>query len=320
MRLKTAVMTLVVVMLLAVTASAQVVMKVNGVPISAGQLGVAKYKVISDSPMLLDNPAKATQAAVGQLVADVLLSGAAREAGLSVTEKQVNQGLDTVKAQLGGKAEYKDLLKQVGATDEDVLQVATRRQLAKLYVATKVDPTVSVTDAEAKAYYDAHQGDFQRFAQVKTLGIFVNAPPGISESEDARAKARVTEARRRVLAGEEFGKVARDVSEDMSKGKGGDLGWMDAGFVASLASQFGTDVSKLEPGETSPVLRGKFGYWVFQVEAKRPAGPVPYAELQDVLLKKMRENKVNEAAAVIVKERRAKATIEALDPAVKAAL
>jgi parvulin-like peptidyl-prolyl isomerase len=320
MRLKTVAMTLVVVMLLAVTASAQVVLKVNGVPISAGQLGVAKYKVISDSPMLLDNPAKATQAAVGQLVADVLLSGAAREAGLSVTEKQVNQSLETVKAQLGGKAEYKDLLKQVGATDEDVLQVATRRQLAKLYVATKVDPTVSVTDAEAKAYYDAHRGDFQRFAQVKILGIFVNAAPGISESEDARAKTRVTEARRRVLAGEEFGKVARDVSEDMSKGKGGDLGWMDAGFVASLASQFGTDVSKLEPGEISPVLRGKFGYWVFQVEAKRPAGPVPFAELQDVLLKKMRENKVNEAAVVTVKEWRAKATIEALDPAVKAAL
>jgi parvulin-like peptidyl-prolyl isomerase len=320
MRLKTAVMTLVVVMLLAVTASAQVVMKVNGVPISAGQLGVAKYKVISDSPMLLDNPAKATQAAVGQLVADVLLSGAAREAGLSVTEKQVNQGLDTVKAQLGGRAEYKDLLKQVGATEEDVVQVATRRQLAKLYVATKVDPTVSVTDAEAKAYYDAHQGDFRRFAQVKIRGIFVNAPPGIGAKEDADAKARTTEARRRVLAGEEFGKVAREVSEDMSKGNGGDLGWMDAGFVASLASQFGTDLSKLEPGEISPVLRGKFGYWVFQIEAKRPEGPVPFAELQDVLLKKMRENKVNEAAAVIVKERRAKATIEALDPAVKAAL
>ena len=103
MRSKTTLMAMAVLVLLAVTASAQVVLKVNGVPISAGQLGVAKYKVISDSPMLLDNPAKATQAAVGQLVADVLLSGAAREAGLSVTEKQVNQSLETVKAQLGGR-------------------------------------------------------------------------------------------------------------------------------------------------------------------------------------------------------------------------
>jgi parvulin-like peptidyl-prolyl isomerase len=320
MRSKTALMAVAVLVLLAASANAGDVMKVNGVPISAGQLGVAKYKVISDTPTLLEDPAKATRTAVDQLVADVLLAEAARQAGLSVTEKQVNQGLETVKAQLGGKAEYKDLLKQVGATDEDVVQVATRRQLAKLYVATKVDPTVTATEAETKAYYDAHQGDFQRFAQVKVLAICVNAPPGIGASEDVRAKTRITEARRRVLAGEEFGKVARDVSEDMSKGKGGDLGWMDAGFVASLASQFGTDVSKLEPGEISPVLRGKFGYWVFQVEAKRPAGPVPFAELQDVLLKKMRENKVNEAAVVTVKEWRAKATIEALDPAVKAAL
>ena len=178
---------------------------------------------------------------------------------------------------------------------------------------------MTATEAETKAYYDAHQGDFQRFAQVKVLAICVNAPPGISASEDVRAKTRITEARRRILAGEEFGKVARDVSDDMSKGKGGELDWMDASFVASITAQ-GWGATQLEPGETSQVQRGKFGYWVFQVEAKRPAGPVPFAELKDVLLKKLREHTINEAAAVIVKERRAKATIEALDPAVKAAL
>lgn len=276
--------------------------------------------MISDSPALLDNPEKATRVAVEHLVADVLLAEAAREARLSVTEKQVNQSLETVKAQLGGRAAYKDLVKQVGATEEDVVQVATWRQLAKLYVATKIDPTVSVTDAEAKAYYDAHQEDYRHFAQVKIRGIFVNAPPGISAQADADANARATEAERRVLAGEDFGKGARELSDDMSKGNGGELGWMDAGFVASLAAQMGTDVSRFEPGEISPVLRGKFGYWVVQVDAKRPAGPVPFDAIHDVILNKLRENKVKEATAVIVKERRAKATIEALDPAVKAAL
>lgn len=319
MRPKTAVMTLVVAMLLAVTASAQVVLKVNGVPISAGQLGVAKYKVISDSPMLLDDPAKATRVAVGWLVADALLAEAAREAGLSVTEKQVNQGLETVKAELGGRAAYKDALKKIGATEDDAVQAATRHRLGQVYVTTKVDPTVSVSEAEAKAYYDAHQGDFHRFGQLKIRGVFVSAPPGISEKADAEAKARATEAERRILAGEDFGKVARDLSDDMSKGNGGELGWMDESFVASTVPQLG-DVSKLESGDISKVLRGKFGYWVFRVDGKRPAGPVPFDEIKDVILKKMHEYKVNEAAAAIVKERRAKATIEALDPAVKAAL
>jgi peptidyl-prolyl cis-trans isomerase C len=110
------------------------------------------------------------------------------------------------------------------------------------------------------------------------------------------------------------------MSDDMSKANGGELGWMDQGFVASLASAFGTDISKLEPGDTSPALRGKFGYWVAQVEAKRPAGPVPFDEVKDLVVERYRGAKVNEAVAAIVKERRAKATIEALDPAVKAAL
>jgi len=320
MHLKTAVMTVVVVMLLAVTASAQVVLKVNGVPISAGQLGVAKYKVTSDMPALADDAAKTTRAAVNGLIADVLLAEAGREAGLSVTEKQVNQGLETVKAQLGGRAAFQEVLKKIGATEDDAIQAATRHQSAKLYVKTKVDPTVSVNEAEAKAYYEAHNADFQHFAQAKIRGVFVSAPPGITEHEDAKAKARATEAERRILAGENFAKVARDLSDDMSKANGGELGWMDAGFVASLASQFGTDISKLEPGDTSPVLRGKFGYWVAQVTATRPAGPVPYDEVRDVVLDKYRDAKVKEAAAAIVKERRAKATIEALDPAVKAAL
>jgi peptidyl-prolyl cis-trans isomerase C len=320
MRSKTAVMTLVVVMLAAVTASAQVVLKVNGLPISAGQMGVAKYKVTSDSPMLADDAAKVTHAAVNGLIADALLAEAGREAGLSVTQKQVNQGLETVKAQLGGRAAYLDILKKIGATEDDVLQAATRRQLSKLYVTEKVEPTVKVSEADAKAYYEAHNEDFRHFAQVKIRGIFVSAPPGISQNEDAKAKARATEAERRILAGEDFAKVARDMSDDMSKGNGGELGWMDAGFVASLASTFGTDISKLEPGDTSPVLRGKFGYWVAQVMAKRPAGPVPFDEVKDIVLDKYREAKVKEAAAAIVKERRAKATIEALDPAVKAAL
>ena len=62
MRLKTAVMTLVVAMLLAVTASAQIVLKVDSVPITAGQFSVGRYKVTSDTPALADDTAKATRA------------------------------------------------------------------------------------------------------------------------------------------------------------------------------------------------------------------------------------------------------------------
>ncbi len=301
-------------------ASAQVVLKVNSTPVTAGQLAVAKYKATSDTPALAEDAAAATRAAVDLLITNVLLADAGREAGLSVTKKQVNQGLETIKAQLGGRAAAKELLKQIGATEEDVLQAATWRRLAELFVSERLVLSVTVSDDEAKAYYDSHADEFHHFAQAKIRGVFVSAPPGITEKADADAKARATEAERRILAGEDFAKVARDLSDDMSKANGGELGWMDAGYVASLASQFGADFSAQEAGDTSTVLRGKFGYWVIQLVARRPAGSPPFDEIKDVITKKLHESKVNEAVAATVRERRAAATIEGLDPAVKAVL
>jgi len=317
---KTNLTVLAMVTVLAAPVIAQPALKINGVTISTGQLNIAKYKVTSDTPMLADDAAKAMHVAVGQIIADAVLADAAREAGLSVTPKQVNQGLEAVKAQLGGRTAYQDLLKKLGATEDDVVQLATRRQLAKLYLVTKVDPTVKATEAEAKAYYDTHKEDFRHFDQVKVRGVFVSAPPGIDAKADGAAKARAAEAQRRILAGEDFGKVARSMSDDMSKASGGEMGWMDASFLSSIAAQLGADVSKLEAGDTSDVLRGKFGYWVIQVTDTRPAGPIPFDEVRDLATRRFREAKVDAALAAIVKERRAKATIEALDPAVKAAL
>jgi len=320
MRARTALPTLAVATLLATTTGAQVVLKVNGTAITAGQLGVAKYRAISETPALADDTAAATRAAVGQLIANALLAEAGREAGLTVTKKQVNQSLETIKAQLGGRAAARELLKQIGATEEEVLQAATRRRLAELFVSERLGPSVTVNEEEAKAYYDSHMDEFHHFAQARIRGVFVSAPPGITEKADADAKARATEAERRILAGEDFAKVARDLSDDMSKTNGGELGWMDAGYVASLASQFGTDLSTQEAGDTSTVLRGKFGYWVVQLVAKRPAGSPPFDEIKDVITRKLHEAKVNDAVAATVRERRAKATVEALDPAVRAAL
>ncbi len=249
---------------------------------------------------------------------DVLLGG--REAGLTVTKKQVNQGLEAIEAQLGGRAAAKELLKQIGATEDDVLQAATRRRLGELFVSERVSPSMSVSEGEAQAYYGEHADEFHHFAQVKIRGVFVSAPPGISEKADADARARATEAERRILAGEDFAKVVRELSDDMSKANGGELGWMDAGYAASLASQFGTDLSTQEAGDTSTVLRGKFGYWVVQLVAKRPAGSPPFDEIKDIITRKLREAKVGEAVAAILQDRRAKATLEALDPAVQAVL
>ena len=61
------------------------------------------------------------------------------------------------------------------------------------------------------------------------------------------ARARIEEAERRVLAGEEFAAVAREVSDDMSKANGGDFGWIAPEVIPA---QFLGRGWAIEPGET----------------------------------------------------------------------
>jgi peptidyl-prolyl cis-trans isomerase C len=298
-------------------AEAGTALNVNGTEISSGQLAVAKYWVTFNTPSLEGNDAEVTRRAVNELVNNVLLADVARAAGVKLSPKDVQKGLESVKAQIGGRAVYDDLLKKLGATNAEVLQLAERRQLSRRYVAEKIEPGVTVTEAEVRAWYDAHKQDVQHPAQIKVRVIVVNAPPGAAASAEKSARKKIDEAERRILAGEDFAKVARDVSDDMSKANGGEMGWVGRGI---LPRENEARIWALEPGDLSAVERGPFAFGLFEVMDKRAAGPFAYEEIRGDLEKAARETKVKDATTAAIATQRAAAKIEALDPAVKAAL
>jgi peptidyl-prolyl cis-trans isomerase C len=301
----------------AVPAKAATVLRVNGVEISAGQLAISTYKVTYDTPSLTGAGAKLTAVAVDQLVADVLLDDAARAAGMAISGKEFKQGIATLQAKLGGTKAYRDLLQQLGASEDELGALAQRRMLARRYVETTVAPKVTVSDAEARAYYESPENQVYHGEQILMRIILVNAPPGISAGEEAKARARIDEAERRIVAGEDFAKVASEVSDDMSRSRGGDTGWIGS---EALPAQFLGRVWALQPGEMSEVMRGQFSFGLVQVVDKRPRGPFTFDEMKDQVITQLRKSKVDAAVAAVVASRRAGAQIEALTPEVAAAL
>jgi parvulin-like peptidyl-prolyl isomerase len=304
---------------LAATASAfaGATLKVNGVEITPGQLAMARYRVTYDAPSLVGDDAAVTGRAVDRLVANVLLADAAREAGLALSDKEVRKAIAVLQAELGGKAAFTDTLAQLGATADELEELARRRMLAQRYIDTAIAPTIAVTEDEARAYYTVPENQVYHAEQLRLRVILVNAMPGASEKEEAAARARIEEAERRVLAGEEFGAVAREVSDDMSKASGGDLGWVGREV---LPAQFLGTVWATEPGEMTPVLRGQFAFGILQVLEKRPRGPFTFEEMRAEVTERLRKEKLAAATAAAVAPRRAAATIEALTPEVAAAL
>lgn len=84
------------------------------------------------------------------------------------------------------------------------------------------------------------------------------------------SRQEAEEIRARIEAGEDFGVLAKEYSQDLwSKEQGGDLGWIKEGWVGSKAVE--GLASKLEPGFLSQPaadssVQTKGGYWLVKVE------------------------------------------------------
>ncbi len=111
----------------------------------------------------------------------------------------------------------------------------------------------AVTEAEIKKVYDTAAKEQSSEPEVKARHILV-------ESED-QAKA----ALKRVRSGEDFAKVATEISKDPGS-PGGDLGWFTK---ERMVPEFAEMAFKTTPGQISDPVKSRFGWHVIKVEDKR---------------------------------------------------
>ncbi len=84
---------------------------------------------------------------------------------------------------------------------------------------------------------------------------------------DAQAQALAANLRARVLAGEDFGELAQEYSEDIgSAQEGGELGWTTPG---QMVPEFEATVQKTPVGEIAEPVRTQFGWHIIKVEGRR---------------------------------------------------
>ncbi len=93
-------------------------------------------------------------------------------------------------------------------------------------------------------------------------------------------EATANAVRQRLLNGEDFAKVAAEVSTDTgTKDKGGDLGWFGKG---AMVAEFEAAAFSQKVGEIGPPVKSQFGYHIIQVLAheQRPLDATAYAQAQ----------------------------------------
>ncbi len=152
-----------------------------------------------------------------------------------------------------------------------------QREGAYLLVeASRLLDQVKITDADLQAYYQSHQDEFKQDEQVRASHILLLVN---DKRTDAQAREQMEAIKRRIDNGEDFGAVARQVSEDPgSKANGGDLGFFGHG---RMVKEFEQAAFSSTPGRLVGPIKTPFGYHLLRVTGKRAAGVQPFAEVRE---------------------------------------
>jgi peptidyl-prolyl cis-trans isomerase SurA len=153
-----------------------------------------------------------------------------------------------------------------------------RKQLAQPFLVDK-----DVNENLLKEAFDRSQWD------VRAAHVLVRVDQDALPKDTLAAWNKIMNARKRIVAGEDFGKVAADVSEDPSardqvvagrppvKGNRGDLGYFT---VFDMVYPFETAAFTTPVGEVSMPVRTSFGYHIVKVADKQPSmGRIQVAHL-----------------------------------------
>jgi peptidyl-prolyl cis-trans isomerase C len=137
-------------------------------------------------------------------------------------------------------------------------------KLAMEGLLTNVAKSATTEEAERKAYDEA--------AKAQPPEPEVHARHILLPTEE-EAKAALA----RIKAGEDFAKVATELSKDPA-GDGGDLGWFTKD---RMVPEFADAAFKLEPGQVSDPVKSQFGWHIIKVEGKRMKTFPPFEQVKD---------------------------------------
>lgn len=190
--------------------------------------------------------------------------------------------------------------------DQHKVEFTIPPQYQALYLTvspTDLEKSVKVTDAGIQQYYETNQSEFSTPEQIHARHIIVRLTSSPTPEQEQMARTKISQALSRIRAGEDFAKVAQEMSEDGTAKKGGDLGFFSRG---EMDSDFEKVAFSAPVGIVSDIFKTQFGYHIIKVEGKREARVQPLTEVKSTIAKKVAELdaeiKAQELADEILKE------------------
>ena len=204
--------------------------------------------------------------ALDALVEERVLVTYARDNGVKVDDAEVDRAIGNIASSNKMTPEQlRDRLRQQGV-DYNTFKSGIRDQITIERIREReVVNHIRVTDAEIADYISKMRGGRTAAPQINLAQILVSVPDKASPAVEAERKARAEAALARVRNGEPFEQVAREMSEDSNKAKGGEMG---SRSVDKYPDLFANAIKDVKVGGTTGLVRSGAGWHVLKVVSR----------------------------------------------------
>ena len=249
---------------------------------------------------------------VNELIVRTLIEDEVEKRGIKVSNKDAEAALNKAIAQVGSKAKFNEILKQYGVSlaefKRDLVEEVKMKKLVDML------EKVTVTEADAKKYYNQNLSKFKYPDKVRASHILIaaneeemkeaiKADSKNAQLSDTELKAMVDKqmAEKLKKANEvlaqvqknqsEFAKIAKENSEDIESAKqGGDLGFF---AQQEMVEPFAKAAFAMKPNTISGIVKTPYGYHIIMVTDRKAAGQDSFEKVKsDIMLYLENEKKV----------------------------
>jgi len=228
----------------------------------------------------------------------------AKRTGLDVSPEEVKEAMENIKKKysLTDKSLEENLAKE-GLNVESYKKSLSEQILVNQFLNKQVRNKIVISDDEIKSQIDTYKTNLINDESFKIRQIFLKKP-----KEDAERKAVEEKASlilQRLKSGEDFSKLAQELSEDPSGKQGGDLGYVKKNL---LAKEFTEAFSKMKIGDISLPFWTEKGLHIVKLEDKSSAQSTE--DIKENIRKQLTEQQFMEKYKSLIKDLREKAHIE----------
>jgi len=235
-----------------------------------------------------------------------------KELGYTLSDQQFKSVVDNIRKE--NKIETDEQF-QAALKSENLSMADLRRNLERSMISQRVQQNevlakIGVTDDEAKKYYDAHMNEFTTPPTVTLREILVSVAGDsktMNVAADEAAQAKVLQIRKRAIGGENFEKLASEVSDSPSKANAGLIGPLS---VNDMSPDLRKMVESMKAGDVSEPLRTARGYQLLKLESITPTNTMPLDKAREQISERVFTDKRKAEYLKYLQKLRAQAIIE----------